>query len=315
MDKKIYNQDPTKDKYVELSRSVAIDATYVQGGGGNVSLKQDHVIFVKSSGTRLIDATASSGFVVMDIDMARDCISNGEALDSTVTQLSPPGRPSIEAPLHIMCAGEYVAHVHSVGAVALGLTANCESVSSGNGWVAVDYVEPGEPLLADLSANSEFFSSKGSAILKNHGLLIWSSHLDECIAGVKEVESFCRNYFLDSASERKDFSHMVDSASRETKTIDFSGTKSIDWLDFVATHTLVPDQAVFLSDINLHERVIGRNVVDASGLSSTQIEMLQFLKSLGYLIETSKCISIVKDEDVKGLLGLESEKYRQGQSK
>jgi hypothetical protein len=214
-----------------------------------------------------------------------------------------------------MCAGEYVAHVHSVGAVALGLTANCESVSSGNGWVAVDYAEPGEPLLAALSANSEFFSSEGSAILKNHGLLIWSSHLNECIAGVKEVESFCRNYFLDSASERKDFFHMVDSASKETKTIDFSGTKSIDWLDFVATHTLVPDQAVFLSDINLHERVIGRNVVDTSGLSSTQIEMLQFLKSLGYLLETSKCISIVKDEDVKGLLGLESEKYRQGQSK
>jgi len=315
MDETILSLDPTALKYVELSHSVAIDATYVQGGGGNVSVKREQMIFVKSSGTRLIEATATSGFVVMNIDMAKDCIIKGETLDTTVSKHSPQGRPSIEAPLHVMCAGEYVAHVHSVGAVALGLTSDCESVCRRNGWVAVDYVEPGRPLLEALSANSEFYSSSGTAILKNHGLLLWSSDLKECIGAVREVESLCRNYFLNSASEEKNFCQMVEAFSKEKNTIDFSGTKSGDWLKFVSTHTLVPDQAVFLTNIDFDGRVVGRNEVDISGLSITEIEMLQFLRSLGYLIETSQCISTVKEEEVKGLLGLESEKYRQGQSK
>ena len=72
---------------------------------------------------------------------------------------------------------------------------------------------------------------------------------------------------------------------------------------------------MFLSDVDILSRVIGQNVVDTSGLSDTQIEMLQFLKSLGHLVEPSKCVSTVKDDAVKKLLGLDSEKYRQGQSR
>ena len=129
------------------------------------------------------------------------------------------------------------------------------------------------------------------------------------------MESLCRNHFLGSVSEKINFAEMVESSSKDKATIDFSGTKSGDWLEFVTRHTLVPDQAVFLSNEDLDGRVIGRNLIDIAGLSNTQIEMLQFLKCLGYLIEPSKCISTVKEEAVKGLLDLESEKYRQGQSK
>ena len=310
-----HNLEPIVVQYLGLSHAVAIDATYVQGGGGNVSVKIDQQILVKSSGTRLMDASVNSGFVVMDIDKAKACITSGESLEGAVSKHSPPGRPSIEAPLHIVCAGKYVAHVHSVGAVALGLTIDCESVCRRYGWKSIPYVEPGSPLLEALSANPEFFLHTGTAILKNHGLLLWSSSLDECVIAVKDVESICRNYFFDSESECNNYAQMVDATLKQKTVIDFSDTKSKDWLEFVASNILVPDQAVFLSDVDILSRVIGQNVVDTSGLSDTQIEMLQFLKSLGHLVEPSKCVSTVKDDAVKKLLGLDSEKYRQGQSR
>ena len=108
-------------EYQKLSTSVAVDYSFVQGGGGNVSIKTESELIVKASGTRLNEATTSIGFVILNRQVAKECIKSGSSLQPAVAAGSPVGRPSIEAPLHAECGGKYVVHIHSVGAIAIGL--------------------------------------------------------------------------------------------------------------------------------------------------------------------------------------------------
>ncbi|MEQ1951859.1 class II aldolase/adducin family protein [Mesorhizobium yinganensis] len=163
-----------------LSARVGADPLLVQAAGGNTSIKQGGVLWIKASGTWLMNAERDDIFVpvrlppllraVADIDPAAE---KAEAF--VVAELNPGGlRPSIETTVHALMPQRAVVHVHCVETISLAVQANAEAVIDerlkGLDWTFVPYRRPGLPLARAIAER------RGPAtdilVLGNHGLVV-----------------------------------------------------------------------------------------------------------------------------------------------
>ena len=88
-----------------MSQTVGERNDYVQGGGGNTSVKLDNgLMAVKASGIRLAQVTETDGFAVVEVETLKDVTSE---------QGYKPARPSVEAGFHALL-GKFVLHTHPV---------------------------------------------------------------------------------------------------------------------------------------------------------------------------------------------------------
>lgn len=193
--------------FTNISQSVGARPDYVQGGGGNTSVKfPDGQMAIKASGFCLKDITPSDAYAVLDgaalrkfyldsdpasfddiekagSEMARSCIL---AIDGLA-----PRRPSVEAGFHSIL-DTFVAHSHAVYANLAACAADCEDIvrsalsDAGYAYGVVPYVDPGAKLtfaIRDELARVQSASGQRPAVLflKNHGVIAHSDDADECL--------------------------------------------------------------------------------------------------------------------------------------
>ena len=176
-----------------LSARLGQDPLQVQGPGGNTSVKDGRVMWIKASGTELADAERQDIFVAVDRDAAKaeahgdgdgSCKSTG--LDPRISL-----RPSIETTFHAALEASVVVHTHSVATLVHaaspeGLALLPEKLDGLN-YIAVPYAKPGLPLtgeiLARASADTQVF------ILQNHGLIAMGETVEEVSQIVADVET------------------------------------------------------------------------------------------------------------------------------
>src|SRR5690554_6951386 len=116
---------------IEISRRYGSDSRMVLLGGGNTSVKDETVMYVKASGHAL-DGIDESGFVAMSIPRLmsiwdKEYPENPEEREKEVLAdmmssrlQGESGRPSVEALLHAIIPFKYVIHMHP--AMVNGLT-------------------------------------------------------------------------------------------------------------------------------------------------------------------------------------------------
>ena len=111
------------DKLRALSARVGADPLLVQAAGGNTSLKQDGVMWIKASGTWLKDALARDIFVPLDHQAILDALRRNDpacesCTDFVRTDLNATGlRPSIETTVHALMPHRVVVCVHTVSTI------------------------------------------------------------------------------------------------------------------------------------------------------------------------------------------------------
>jgi len=162
-------QGPTEElsNLRRLSSWIGSNVSMVQGPGGNTSLKNSEFMWIKGSGTKLKDAEIAEIFVRIDL-------VTGEP-----NPLTQDLRASIETNLHQLSSSTVVAHTHSTAAIAAGFRDDVEKVATEFGRTSVvPYHRPGTSL-ADGIRNFVDTSIHDYAILKNHGLLVWGSTVEE----------------------------------------------------------------------------------------------------------------------------------------
>ncbi len=121
------------DRLRTLSARVGSDPLLVQAAGGNTSLKDDGVMWIKASGTWLKDAAAKDIFVPLDHAAIMTALArNDPACESCVafvrTDLNSTGlRPSIETTVHALMPQRVVVHVHCVNTIAWAIRADGEA--------------------------------------------------------------------------------------------------------------------------------------------------------------------------------------------
>ena len=141
-----------------LSARAGSDPTLTQAAGGNTSVKDGDVMWIKASGTQLADALTRDIFVPVDLPAMRSALAAG---DSSADQpaafaLSGTLRPSIETSLHAVFSQRIVVHVHCVNSIALMICADArarlETRLAGFNWASVPYVKPGAQLATLVTA-------------------------------------------------------------------------------------------------------------------------------------------------------------------
>lgn len=183
----------------DYSRTIGVDASLVQGAGGNVSWKTGNTLWIKASGTWLADANEKSIFVPVDLCRLKDDIESQRFGATPVLRRRMSRRPSIETMLHGILSHRIVVHTHPVSVLVHLVQAGCLAVLQRRlpqtvSWLLVDYHKPG-PRLAEALHRA----IKGTALspsvlfLANHGMLVGGQTVEEVDRVQRQV--------LDSLSE------------------------------------------------------------------------------------------------------------------
>ncbi|MEM8823351.1 MAG: class II aldolase/adducin family protein [Pseudomonadota bacterium] len=177
-----------------LSARLGQDPLRVQGPGGNTSIKDGAVMWIKASGTELADAEIGDIFVPVDRQAAR-AEAVGEAGDgsckNTVLGDQTTLRPSIETTFHAALDWPVVAHTHSIAtlvhAVSTEGLAAAQDKLSGLPAAFVPYAKPGLPLTAEILTRKE--TNTQIFVLQNHGLIVCGATVEETASIVEDVEA------------------------------------------------------------------------------------------------------------------------------
>ncbi len=195
------------EAFRKVSSSVGARADYVQGGGGNTSVKlEGGLMAIKASGYCLKDIDIDKAYAVLDYaalrkfynetdpatlaDVEKTGSDHAKASVKTIDGLAQL-RPSVEAGFHSLLDC-YVAHSHSVYANLAtcaedGRKVVAEALADADyTWGFVPYTDPGARLtfsIRDELARVEKETGKRPAVIfmQNHGLIAHSDDPDECL--------------------------------------------------------------------------------------------------------------------------------------
>ena len=174
------------------SARIGADALLIQGPGGNTSIKDGGVMWIKASGTNLADALTRDVFVPCDVVAMRAAIAAGEARADQPAEfaLQKGGlRPSIETSLHAVFPQRVVVHVHCVNTLAFAIRPDAKAALgarlAGFDWEIVPYAKPGARLAEQVQA--VLGPRTDVVVLANHGLIVAADTVNEAMDLLKRV--------------------------------------------------------------------------------------------------------------------------------
>lgn len=167
---------------------------WVQGPGGNVSIKDGAELLVKASGVRLSDVGAAHARV--PLADARLATAGDAAADARTFAVAP--RPSLETYFHAI-GDVVVAHTHATGVL---LSACATRPLSDLGVPRVPYARPGrgialavEPLLASAASAAGASDGTRAVVLESHGLIVYAPTIEAAIARTIALDDAARAPF------------------------------------------------------------------------------------------------------------------------
>jgi len=171
-------------EYVDLCRLIGSWPDWVQGPGGNCSIKEGNRLLVKRSGALIADTTHEKGWVLCDIEQIQSALTAGQE-DIAATVLEGTGKPSIEAFLHTF-PSRIIVHLHPTPLMGV-LCSNTpiDYIEIPNRTVA--YLKPGIPLTRALQ--SVYDPHIPLYFLKNHGLILMADTTDTILAYMVKLQA------------------------------------------------------------------------------------------------------------------------------
>lgn len=334
---------------IEISQYAGTRVDYTQGGGGNTSVKDGDVMYIKASGFKLKDIDEVTAYVPMDLKKIQQFfasvdLTDGkdyEALNKQVTAeatLKMEGlaalRPSVEVGFHSVLK-KYVIHTHSIYANLLTCAVKSEEMAkeifagADFGYIFMPYIDPGFTLSVKMNeAVQEYVAKTGKypevIFMQNHGLVVSGDD----IARVKEVNEAVNNKIIAYFGLKDEYREVT--LVKEAEGVYYSKTPLITAFvkenaltkAMLDEYPLYPDQLVYLNNLVAYapEKMVAdgktvrytTNEKEAYTLEETLFAYLFVVTTLkGKGIE----ISTMSEKDVYFINNWEAEKYRRSLSK
>lgn len=319
-----------RDRLRTLSARVGSDPLLVQAAGGNTSLKDGGIMWIKASGTWLKDATARDIFVPLDHAAILAALANNDpACESCTafvrTDLNSTGlRPSIETTVHALMPQRVVVHVHCVNTIAWAIRADAEQRLAeklqGFDWAFIPYARPGLPLAGAIQ--SRMRPGVNVLVLGNHGLAVAADTVEEAEALLDEVvAAVTRPVRAAARVDRAALEKLSTGTAYRPAEIDETHALATDPLALKRGEHAVfyPDHVVFLGvgvattfDGNPPLVAIpGLGVLIRDDAKPAIEPMGRCLADVIRRVEESDPLVALTDEDVDRLVNWDAEKYRQ----
>ena len=166
------------DALRQLSARFGADRMHIQGAGGNSSVKDGDVMWIKASGLQMSTALDQDVFVATHLSAMRTALVRKDPLaDQPKAFLlgnSQNLRPSIETSLHAVFDNRVVLHSHCVHTLAFVVRNDAKERLAerltGFNWAFVPYAKPGANLAR--SVRAALASDTNVVVLGNHGLIV-----------------------------------------------------------------------------------------------------------------------------------------------
>lgn len=319
-----------RDRLRTLSARVGSDPLLVQAAGGNTSLKDGGIMWIKASGTWLKDATARDIFVPLDHAAILAALANNDpACESCTafvrTDLNSTGlRPSIETTVHALMPQRVVVHVHCVNTIAWAIRADAEQRLAeklqGFDWAFIPYARPGLPLAGAIQ--SRMRPGVNVLVLGNHGLAVAADTVEEAEALLDEVvAAVTRPVRAAARVDRAALEKLSTGTAYRPAEMDETHALATDPLALKRGEHAVfyPDHVVFLGvgvattfDGNPPLIAIpGLGVLIRDDAKPAIEPMGRCLADVIRRVEESDPLVALTDEDVDRLVNWDAEKYRQ----
>jgi rhamnose utilization protein RhaD (predicted bifunctional aldolase and dehydrogenase)/NAD(P)-dependent dehydrogenase (short-subunit alcohol dehydrogenase family) len=181
------------DEVVGLSHRFGADPEFARGGGGNISVKADGILYIKPSGTSLGELAPES-LIALEIEPLLELLDRSpespvaggtdEVFEVAVgARVGPPDdrRPSVELLFHALMPERFVLHTHPTAINALTCAKHGAEIAErlfGASALWVPYTDPGLPLARAIrdARRNHTQRSKAAAprtmLLQNHGLIV-----------------------------------------------------------------------------------------------------------------------------------------------
>ena len=177
------SRSPLAQAVSEFCAQIGTDPLLVQGPGGNVSWKEDDVLWIKASGKWLADAKSGEIFVPVDLPHLQEALAKSDFTASPNSLNSSQLRPSIETLLHVLMPHKVVVHLHPIEMLAHLVRNNQKEeitrlVGQKVNWIYVDYFRPGAELAEAVSLQLENPAEIDAIFLGNHGVLIGGEDIE-----------------------------------------------------------------------------------------------------------------------------------------
>lgn len=283
----------------KISSSIGAMPDYVQGGGGNTSVKlDDNFMAIKASGFELKEVTSSNGFAVVNYKKLREYyekidLSLAVEFEKESTEFTKKNvvelenyqvlRPSIETGFHSLL-DKIVIHSHSVYANILCCASEGEQLVKEifkntditTLWIA--YNNPGFNLTIDINKKLKEYCEINKAypkaiFLQNHGLIVTDENCDGCIKANFKVSNCIKEYFkiedeypkimVNDSGDGK-----INGATNYIKEYIKNNNLNKEFFDKV----LFPDQVVYFNDVCISSKFNElRNKVNINSLTGEVI--------------------------------------------
>jgi len=213
--------DKALSQLIRVSKVVGTDASLVQGGGGNISVKTDDgkYMYIKASGTALKDMNGQKGWRRMRLESVLSVIEDkslakletharetevvNRLLLACEDKITAGARPSVEAHLHAFL-DKCVIHLHpsAVGAYvnAKNGRAKLERLFAAEKFspLWVPYTDPGFTLAKRIGKlvgdyQKRFGRKPAILFLEKHGLLVTEGSADATLRLVRKVIRMCNS--------------------------------------------------------------------------------------------------------------------------
>ena len=178
---------PQMQELIALAARLGRDRLVVQGPGGNISLKQDGVMWVKASGTWMMEAESRSILIPIDFAAVLDGLTSGDPACETCSSFVRHDltrsalRPSIETTLHAVMPQKVVVHVHCVETISIACLSDAAdrlaASLQGLNWTFVPYIRPGASLGRAMVEHMR--TGTNIVVLGKHGLVVAGDTVDE----------------------------------------------------------------------------------------------------------------------------------------
>ncbi|MDJ0826088.1 MAG: class II aldolase/adducin family protein [Rhodobacter sp.] len=303
-----------------LSAKLGQDPLRVQGPGGNTSIKDGNVMWIKASGTELAEAETSDIFIAVDrkaalaeVHGAGDGSCKATVIDPTISL-----RPSIETTFHAALDWPVVVHTHSVATIMHAISPEGRAAAteklSDLPALSVPYRKPGLPLTLEILRR--LTPETQVIILENHGLICCGRTVAETNELIEEVE---RRLSLPA----RDLSGEVDRPAPDgtewaTRATGLATDRRC--FDLARTGSYYPDHVVFLGPalptsgadperpVHLVE---GHGAAIRTDATASQRAMLQCLADVFARLPEDWTVEPIGPTAEADLLNWDAEKYRQ----
>lgn len=312
---------------------------YVQGGGGNTSVKfNERLMAIKASGYTLKETTTDKGFVTVDykkirnyyneVDPYADKDFEKESLEVNMDSIRllegmEKRRPSVEVGMHSFLQ-KCVIHTHSVYANIIcccneGRQLAEEILRSGNiRYTFVPYIDPGFRLTLAVKEAAEEFTARNGYMpdvifMENHGVIVSNDDAFIAMALNEQVNNIIIKYLgLCDYPEPKIIKTERGYQSGTNYLLEFS--KGHGGNEFFGRLRLYPDQLVYVGKA-LGDTVefAGDNIIyNCSEKEANVIEetLLGVAYVVGEIEKARLTLRQMDEERANFINNWESEKYR-----